>query len=583
MADTYADVCADGTQVTSVVGGGTPGVSFGATLRALPEDGMFVRAVSAFSKQFAVVKGHDTDTTYLIDSAGTIQNLGANFGNTAQCVNATATSIVVVWVDTSSTYKTQFFNPTTLASLGAATTAAIPTPPTSIGILDIDTSGTPTWTHLNRSITVQGVPLLNPVRRSTWWIGQTAPPLADSIVAVQQTTGRKGTLYNALAFEPHAALADNGTGNIYVAFRILGGTAGFVTFSQSTLPAWEGGTVVGSGTSGANPALAELTGLYKQPVTDRNDLMTRPWYALILKLAALATAPVDVTNAVGTLSPNNGGVLNPPNTGSIPVPGSDGEVLHVDTGVMAASPDFVWDLTLQLLKLIGASGGAININPWDTDHADVTFGAYINALSQYIPVNTTAGFLFHDQTLDEHGIDTWSGLTPGVAVPFTSGRGVYIGGPAHGSFPWSVQAGQYGGLGTGAIPGMTIGAFRNTSGNGAASTAFFQERDGTIWYVWFDTTGTLRKHSARPTENNSVSDTAGTAIGTGDVTGPAGVTADGNVAVYNGTTGKIIKDGGTPSAFVSGAGYWSPLTNGDTVNPELVFSLADTISVWTPL
>ena len=34
--------------------------------------------------------------------------------------------------------------------------------------------------------------------------------------------------------------------------------------------------------------------------------------------------------------------------------------------------------------------------------------------------------------------------------------------------------------------------------------------------------------------------------GTGDVTGPASVTADGNIAVYNGTTGKIIKDSGGP-------------------------------------
>lgn len=41
-----------------------------------------------------------------------------------------------------------------------------------------------------------------------------------------------------------------------------------------------------------------------------------------------------------------------------------------------------------------------------------------------------------------------------------------------------------------------------------------------------------------------------TASGSGDVTGPSGAT-DGNIAVYNGATGKIIKDGGiTPSAFV---------------------------------
>lgn len=37
------------------------------------------------------------------------------------------------------------------------------------------------------------------------------------------------------------------------------------------------------------------------------------------------------------------------------------------------------------------------------------------------------------------------------------------------------------------------------------------------------------------------------------------------------------------SDTVSAVGYWSPLTNGDPVTPELVFDMAgDTISVWTP-
>lgn len=43
--------------------------------------------------------------------------------------------------------------------------------------------------------------------------------------------------------------------------------------------------------------------------------------------------------------------------------------------------------------------------------------------------------------------------------------------------------------------------------------------------------------------------------GGGDVTGPASVTADGNIALYNGTGGKLIKDGGTRAAWLAGAGY----------------------------
>lgn len=36
------------------------------------------------------------------------------------------------------------------------------------------------------------------------------------------------------------------------------------------------------------------------------------------------------------------------------------------------------------------------------------------------------------------------------------------------------------------------------------------------------------------------------------------------------------------AAYVESLGYWSPLTNGDPVTPELVFASGDTISVWTP-
>jgi hypothetical protein len=67
----------------------------------------------------------------------------------------------------------------------------------------------------------------------------------------------------------------------------------------------------------------------------------------------------------------------------------------------------------------------------------------------------------------------------------------------------------------------------------------------------------------------------------GDVFGPASA-GDGNVTLFDGITGKLIKDGGTPSAFVSGAGYWTLLTNSDPVTPELIFAAGDVISVWVP-
>lgn len=36
------------------------------------------------------------------------------------------------------------------------------------------------------------------------------------------------------------------------------------------------------------------------------------------------------------------------------------------------------------------------------------------------------------------------------------------------------------------------------------------------------------------------------------------------------------------SEMVEAVGYWSPLTNGDPVTPELIFADGDVIMVWTP-
>lgn len=62
-------------------------------------------------------------------------------------------------------------------------------------------------------------------------------------------------------------------------------------------------------------------------------------------------------------------------------------------------------------------------------------------------------------------------------------------------------------------------------------------------------------------------------------------TSPGN-SEYYGTNGAGTK-GYYPLPEVSpevieAAGYWSPLTNGDVANPELIFAAGDTISVWTP-
>ena len=60
----------------------------------------------------------------------------------------------------------------------------------------------------------------------------------------------------------------------------------------------------------------------------------------------------------------------------------------------------------------------------------------------------------------------------------------------------------------------------------------------------------------------------------------------GSTLPADGDYGDIVVSGsGTiwtiKASAVEDKGYWSPLTNGDTANPELIFALGDTISVWT--
>ena len=56
---------------------------------------------------------------------------------------------------------------------------------------------------------------------------------------------------------------------------------------------------------------------------------------------------------------------------------------------------------------------------------------------------------------------------------------------------------------------------RSLTHNGAAGTIQLYNQSGTAYYLWVDATGTLRLHTAAPTEDGStVSDTAGTIVGT---------------------------------------------------------------------
>ena len=73
--------------------------------------------------------------------------------------------------------------------------------------------------------------------------------------------------------------------------------------------------------------------------------------------------------------------------------------------------------------------------------------------------------------------------------------------------------------------------------------------------------------------------------GLGDVIGPAGAVDD-RLATFDGVTGKLIQDGGYSIADIlalipaPGSGlYCEPLTDGDLTQPELIFAAGDVIMV----
>lgn len=67
----------------------------------------------------------------------------------------------------------------------------------------------------------------------------------------------------------------------------------------------------------------------------------------------------------------------------------------------------------------------------------------------------------------------------------------------------------------------------------------------------------------------------------GAIPGPRGNDGEDGETVVIGSS--MSSGSGTiTAAQVQAVGYWSPLTNGDLVAPELIFANGDTIAVFTP-
>lgn len=303
----FPDVCADGTEV---IGDYTIAqVWFDATNIATPsgERALFLRAALAGTTAVCVYKGAVTDVGFILNELGTEVTLGPTFGNSCVGIRTVTGGCEAFWIESQTVYKSRRFS-AVLAPLEAAQSHSVPASLVGhmgTGFLDLDRNGVPLWTDANRAATVQGIPLLYPSRAGQWWVGQLGGGFADQIVAVNGVTGKRGTLYDGLGFEPHATLANDGSGDIYVAFRTLGSIgATFVTMPP--VPAFTG-TVAEQAQNATSPSLMVPS---VHPMTHQtNGLANTPWVAYFEAISQKLSQPIDLAaNVVGILPVTNMGV-----------------------------------------------------------------------------------------------------------------------------------------------------------------------------------------------------------------------------------------------------------------------------------
>lgn len=211
------------------------------------------------------------------------------------------------------------------------------------------------------------------------------------------------------------------------------------------------------------------------------------------------------------------------------VPGSDTEIIFNDGGSFGADAKLTFDKTLGKVHLItdgGRSGvilendlgtgtaGHLTLNSVNNQYNEVVLGGYVEDDNDYITDDDFFAYFYCNTDFGAVGVDVPWGETPGGTATFNKGVGYDVIVPGAASHPNSFEVYQYGGLGTGAVPGMNLRVVNNDSGNGAAATLELVDKAGTSYFLWVED-GKLRIHTSRPTEDNTtVSHTAGTVVGT---------------------------------------------------------------------
>jgi len=277
-----------------------------------------------------------------------------------------------------------------------------------------------------------------------------------------------------------------------------------------------------------------------------------------------AGANIAVTNGSHSIEIAATGVVTGP-------AGANTDIQYNDSGVFGGDANLTWDKTNQRITITGSANASaaqvvqnsseIALSP-SVNQDTIYLGMKQDDTGAIVPIVVNPAYIFRTETPVQVGMEADPGQSPPTPDPFAQGIGFQIAGSGA-TEPFSFEAYQYGGLGTGAVPGMAILADRNDSGGGATGVIGGQLKDGRWFVIWADATGAMRYSigalldAIRQTEDNSVSDTSGTLFATGQAIMTTNV-----FSRRSESTARVVMVGSQASSPSAASGNWVPLALG---------------------
>lgn len=215
--------------------------------------------------------------------------------------------------------------------------------------------------------------------------------------------------------------------------------------------------------------------------------------------------------------------------------GPDTAVQFKDGAAFGGQAEFVYNKLTSLLRIIRKSFGGgtdvlalnpdgtaageatISLDPGAAGAADSGYQQIGLGLENYVATDGLPAYLWKNLTdiFQGFGMEGLVGEVVGDPLAYNLGVGFSFEITNSDGVPWVFRVYEYGtGLGADQ-PGLAVWIERNTSGAGAAGSLLLEDRDGNKYAIWVDATGTPRIGPARPTADDSVSDTSGTPLAGG--------------------------------------------------------------------